>query len=53
LTYTPAMAKRPPNVDRETWLRERAETWRRRNRVITVLMAVAIAVVLFRYFFLR
>ncbi len=43
------MAKRPPNVDRKTWIRERAETWRRRNRVITALMIAAIAAVLVRH----
>jgi hypothetical protein len=43
------MARRPAGVDRESWLRERAETWRRRNRVITALMAVAIALVLVRH----
>jgi len=43
------MAKRPAHVDRETWARERAETWRRRNRVITALMALAIAAVLIRH----
>ena len=37
------MGKRPPGVDRETWLRERAAVWRRRNRILNVLMAVAMA----------
>lgn len=36
-------------MDRETWLRERREVWRRRNRVINILMGVAIAAVLIRY----
>ena len=43
------MAKRPPGVDRETWLRERREVWRRRNRVLNILMLIAVVVVLARY----
>lgn len=44
------MAKRPADVDRETWLRERSEIWRRRNRMLNILMVAAILVVLWRYF---
>lgn len=43
------MAKRPPDVDRDTWLRDRAELWRRRNRVLNLLMVAAIVVLLYRY----
>lgn len=43
------MAKRPPDVDRATWLKQRAELWRRRNMILNVLMATAIVVVLLRY----
>jgi predicted transposase YbfD/YdcC len=43
------MSKRPEGVDREDWLHERARVWRRRNRILNVLMAIAIALVLLRY----
>ena len=43
------MAKRPPGVDRATWLRQRADVWRRRNRILNALMIAAIAAVLLRY----
>ena len=40
---------RPPNVDRETWRAQRAAYWKRVNRVINVVMIIAIALVLARY----
>lgn len=43
------MARRPPGVDREAWLEERARVWRRRNWVLNVLMLGAITAVLVRY----
>ena len=43
------MARRPAGVDRDEWLRERREVWRRRNRVFNILMLLAVAAVLFRY----
>ena len=44
------MLKKPEGVDRETWLREREQTWRRRNWVLNGLILAAIAVVALRYF---
>lgn len=43
------MAKRPPGVDREAWLEERSRVWRRRNRVLSLLMLAAIIAVLARH----
>ncbi len=43
------MAKRPEGVDRKTWVRQRAQVWRRRNIVLNVLMGVAVVAVLIRY----
>jgi hypothetical protein len=43
------MARRPDNVDLETWRAQRANHWRRVNRMWTALMLVAIALVLARY----
>jgi hypothetical protein len=36
-------------MERETWLKERQQTWARRNRILNVLMALAIVAVLVRY----
>ncbi len=44
------MAKRPPGVDPALWREQRAEVWRRRNRVFNVLMIVSVLLVLARYF---
>ena len=44
------MAKRPPGKDRAEWRRERDQIWRRRNRVITTLMIVAIVLLVARYY---
>ena len=41
--------QRPPGVDRETWRAQRALFWKKVNRVINVLMLVAIALVIARY----
>ncbi|MFQ5696862.1 MAG: hypothetical protein ACE5IL_01090 [Myxococcota bacterium] len=43
------MARRPPNVDRESWLAERERIWRRRNRWLSLLMLAAIAALAWRY----
>jgi hypothetical protein len=43
------VAKRPEGVDPETWHRERARVWARRNRILNVLMLAAIVAVLIRY----
>jgi hypothetical protein len=47
------MARRPPHLSREEWLKQRAEVWRRRNRILNVLMLIAIALLLLRYFGMR
>jgi len=44
------MARRPAGVDLETWRTQRAQYWRKVNRFWTVLMVVACALVLARYF---
>jgi hypothetical protein len=36
-------------MDRQSWMEERARVWSRRNRILNVLMLVAVAAVLFRY----
>ncbi len=43
------MARRPAGVDPGTWRAQRAAVWRQRNRVLNVLMALAIVAVLARY----
>ena len=43
------MAVRPAGKDRDDWRRERDQVWKRRNRVITILMVVAILLILARY----
>jgi len=43
------MAKRPEGTDPAQWRLQRAELWRRRNRVLNVLMVLAIVAVLARY----
>lgn len=43
------MAKRPVDVDRQTWLAQRRAVWRRRNMVLNGLMLIAIAALLIRY----
>ena len=43
------MAKRPEGVDPAAWRAQRAAVWRQRNRVLNVLMVLAIAAVLARY----
>jgi len=43
------MARRPDNVDPEAWKAQRAVYWKRVNRTLNVLMAVAILLVIARY----
>jgi hypothetical protein len=43
------MARRPDDVDPETWKAQRASYWRRVNRFWNVLMLVAIVVVVARW----
>ncbi len=43
------MARRPEGLDPATWRAQRAAVWRQRNRVLNVLMALAIVAVLARY----
>ncbi|HXZ83993.1 MAG TPA: hypothetical protein VEI82_00765 [Myxococcota bacterium] len=44
------MARRPAEVDPETWREQRSAYWRKVNRMWTVLMIIACALVLARYF---
>jgi len=44
------MAHRPQGVDPETWRQQRAVYWRRVNRVLNLLMLVAIGLLVARYF---
>ena len=44
------MLKRPQGIDREIWRSERNSVWRRRNRMLNLLMIAAIVAVLVRYF---
>jgi hypothetical protein len=44
------VAKRPSGTDKQTWRAQRNETWRRRNRILNILMVAAIIAVLVRYF---
>ncbi len=44
------MAKRPEGVDPQTWRTQRAQIWRRRNRVLNVLMVAVIFGVLARWY---
>lgn len=43
------MARRPDNVDPETWKAQRAVYWKRVNRTLNVLMVIAIVLVFARY----
>ena len=43
------MAKRPEGMDAAEWRAQRAEVWRLRNRVLNLLMVLAIVAVLARY----
>ncbi len=43
------MAKRPAEVDRQSWLTQRRQVWRRRNMVLNGLMLLAITALLIRY----
>jgi hypothetical protein len=45
------MAKRPEHVDPEVWRRERAQMWRRRNRLFNYLILAASAALLVRWWF--
>jgi hypothetical protein len=43
------MAKRPVDVDRQSWLAQRRSVWRRRNMILNGLMLLAITALLIRY----
>ena len=43
------MTRRPDDVDPATWKAQRAAYWKRVNRVLNVLMLLAILLVLARY----
>ena len=43
------MARRPDNVDPETWKAQRAAYWKRVNRTLNVLMVIAVVLVIARY----
>ena len=43
------MAKRPAGMGVEEWRAERKAYWRRVNRVLNVLMLVAVGLLLWRY----
>jgi len=44
------MAKRPEGMGIEAWRAQRAAYWRRVNRALNVLMLIAVALLLWRYF---
>ncbi len=46
--YTPPMTKKPEQIDRETWQRERAVVWAKRNRVLNFMMVVVVAAIVLR-----
>jgi hypothetical protein len=44
------VARRPPDVDPAAWRAQRQLYWKRVNRVLNVLMVVAILLLLAQYF---